>query len=52
MDSCWTPQPHGEFTHPRACSTNGVVAGFAPLRSNTPFTVRAVVGSSCSEGAA
>jgi hypothetical protein len=33
------PDPHGPFTHPRACSTNGVVAGFASLRSNTPFIV-------------
>ena len=24
-------RPHGEFTHPRACSTNGVVAGFAAI---------------------
>ena len=33
----------GSFRRPRAGSTNGVVAGFAPLRSNTPF----IVGRHC-----
>jgi hypothetical protein len=33
----------GSFRRPRACSTKGVVAGFAPLRSNTPF----IVGRHC-----
>ncbi len=28
------------FADPGPGSTNGVVAGFAPLRSNTPFIVR------------
>ena len=28
------------FAYPRACSTKGVVVGFAPLRSNTAFIVR------------